>query len=108
MAKVKTKQLTIDWYETKPGYLTGQVADYGPSLSKIVEELVNIPIDVPSLKAKVVTKEVCLKYPENISNDRKQEIYEKAKELYPSWKFEVKNEDSLFMYPPEASSEQVA
>lgn len=108
MAKIKTKQLTIDWVEAKAGFLVGYVADYGPATSKIVEELVDIPLDVPDLKSKLLTKEVTIVYPENFSDERKQGVMDKMQELYPEWKLSVTAEKNLHAVLPEISTEQVA
>mgnify|MGYP006873010024 CR=1 FL=1 len=92
MAKVKVKQLPVDWVENTKGELIGEIADIGVSTNTLIDELINIPIDVPTLKSRDVTTSVLLKFPKTFADDRKNNLLTEAQKLYPNWKAELTNE----------------
>lgn len=107
MGKIKTKLPPVDWVETEPGKLVANVQS-GISTDKLVEEIVDMPIDVPSLKSKDFTKEVIVKYPENFADDRKQLVLEKVSEMYFDWKVELSADKSEMHIYPDFSTTQEA
>ncbi len=108
MAKIQTKPLTIDWVEEKTGYLVGTISDTGPGMTRLVEELLTIPIDSPTLKHRdVYTRDVVIRFPKAFSEERKSELFEEFKNIYPEWKVELTS-DAVHATVPEYATEQVA
>jgi hypothetical protein len=102
-------RIAIEWTETKPGELEGRIADNGPSMEQLKEEMLNMPIDLPSLKNPDATKCVTIFYPEtNFSKERKELFERMVHEMYDEgWNYEGDESQSfLTMIPPEAPTEQ--
>jgi len=100
MAKVKTKNLAIDWVEETKGILTGYVSESGPGTAKLIDELLNIPVDIPDLTQKDKTTEVSIVYPNNFAEDRKQILFEEVQKMYPEWKVEISEDKKVMkLYP---------
>ena len=104
MAKVKTNVLPIEWVEEKKGYLVGNVSPNGPSSEKIIDELLNIPLDIPALKSPDATIEVKLVFPDNFAEERVQDLATEAQKIYPDWKVNVGKKE--FTITPDFSSDQ--
>lgn len=108
MAKIKTKPLAIDWVEEKTGYLVGTISDTGPGMTRLVEELLTMPIDNPTLKHRdVYTRDVVIRFPKAFSDERKNEFFEEFRNIYSDWKVELTS-DAVHATVPEYASEQVA
>lgn len=102
-------RIAIEWTEVKPGELEGRIADNGPSMEQLKEEMVNMPIDLPSLKNPDATKCVTIYYPESNFSKERKEIFEKmVHEMYDEgWSYEAPSDESfLTMIPPAAPTEQ--
>lgn len=99
----------IEWTEKEKGVLEGRILDNGPSMEQLKEEMLNMPIDLPSLKEKEATKSVTIFYPENnFSAERKETFERMVHEMYDEgWKYEAPTDGSfLTMLPPEVPTEQ--
>ena len=100
-----SNQLPILWVEKEPGYLKGTILNKNILLSTLIDELISIPIDVPTLYSDLETKEVTLEFPDTFTTDRKQAVYSATCEVYPNWKIEL--EDSLKIYPNFKSEQEI-
>ena len=101
----------IEWTEEKL-QLRGQILNVGPTLDQLLDEMKNMPIDLPSLKEKKCTREVLILYPENFADDRKHEFLEEVRKLYPEgegWRYGYTDGNlSFYLYPPSSSSESMS
>lgn len=64
----------IEWEEHKRGFVEGTILNIGPSMEQLLEEIKNMPVDIPNFRHKEKTEQVRIKYPKNFSKDRIEEF----------------------------------